>query len=225
MRMHLKATGRRPGGAWRGRTVPPVRRPVTTHLGGWTHDRRHHRPATRRRPAGGGRRRRRPRRGLPGVRRLGRVRRTTALPGAGRSAHRARVGRERRAQHPDRYRQVARRRRRALRGDGRGEAQLLHGTDQGARVREVLPARRPVRRAERRHGDGRLERQRRRPDHLLHRRDPREHRAPAGSGRRGRRRRHGRVPLLRRRRPRVGLAGAVARARAGAVPAHVRHPR
>ena len=35
---------------------------------------------------------------------------------------------------------------------------------------------------------------------------------------------HGRVPLLRRPRPRVGLAGAAARAARGAVPADVGHP-
>ena len=38
-------------------------------------------------------------------------------------------------------------------------------------------------------------------------------------------RRHGRVPLLRRPRPRLGMAGAAARAAARAVPAHVGHPR
>ena len=44
-------------------------------------------------------------------------------------------------------------------------------------------------------------------------------RADVGTGR------HGRVPLLRRPGPRLGLAGAADRAAAGAVPAHVGHAR
>ena len=82
-----------------------------------------------------------------------------------------------------------------------------------------------LRRGERRHADRRRERQRGRADHLLHRRDPGQHRA--ARRRRGRRRpgRHGRVPLLRRARPGLGLAGAADRAAAGAVRADVGHAR
>ena len=72
-------------------------------------------------------------------------------------------------------------------------------------------------------------RQRRGADHLLHRRDPRQHRAARRRRRRRRPGRDGRVPLLRRPGPRLGLAGAAARAAAGPVPADVgdarrRHP-
>ncbi len=63
------------------------------------------------------------------------------------------------------------------------------------------------------------------PDHLLHGGDPRQHRAALRGGRRRRLGRDGRVPLLRRSRPRVGLAGAADRAAAGAVPADERHAR
>ncbi len=72
-------------------------------------------------------------------------------------------------------------------------------------------------------GDGSVNAER--PDHLLHRRGTRQHRA-AGR-RRGRRRPgdHGRVPLLRRPGPRLGLAGAADRAAQGSVPADVGHAR
>ncbi len=219
MRTHPQTAGRRGSGPHR------ASRLVDPHLGGWTHDRRHHPAPARRRPAGGGRGCRRSGRRLRGVRGLGRRGRSPALPGAGRGGHRTRVGCQRRPVDPHRHRQVARRRRGALRRPRRGQAELLHGADQGPRLREVLPARRPVRCPERRHGDGRLERQRGRPDRVLHGGDPREPRAAAGPGRRRRRGRDGRVPLLRRPRPRVGLAGAAARARARAVPAHVRDAR
>ena len=59
----------------------------------------------------------------------------------------------------------------------RGAAQVLHGTDQGTRVGEVLLAGRHLRRRERRDDDRRLVRQRGRADHLLHRGDPRQPRA------------------------------------------------
>ena len=64
----------------------------------------------------------------------------------------------------------------------------------------------------RRHAHRRRRGQPRRPGHLLHGRDPGQ---PGPARRRRRRRRpgrHGRVPLLRRPRPRLGLAGAAARA-------------
>ena len=67
----------------------------------------------------------------------------------------------------------------------------------------------------RRHG------QPRRADPLLHRRDPRQHRAARGRRTPTSRRGDGRVPLLRRPRARRRLAGAAAHAAAGAVPADV----
>ena len=73
----------------------------------------------------------------------------------------------------------------------------------------------------RRHDDRRRERQRHGADHLLHRRGPGQHRAARRRGGRHRPGRDGRVPLLRRPGPRLGLAGAAARAAAGAVPADV----
>jgi len=79
--------------------------------------------------------------------------------------------------------------------------------------------------AEGRHDDRRRQRQRGSADHLLHRGGAGEHRA---AGRRRRRRGpggDGRVPLLRRPRPRLGLAGAPARTAPGAVRADVGHPR
>src|SRR3546814_13834043 len=68
-------------------------------------------------------------------------------------------------------------------------------------------------------------RERRRPGHLLHHRDPRPRRAEGRCG--GRRRDRGarRVPLLRRPRPRLGVAGAAARAAPVIVTAAVGHPR
>ena len=62
-------------------------------------------------------------------------------------------------------------------------------------------------------------------DHRLHRRGAGQHRAARGCRRRHRPGRDGRVPLLRRPRPRLGLAGAAAGAAEGAVPADVGHPR
>ena len=58
--------------------------------------------------------------------------------------------------------------------------QLLHRADQGAGVGEVLRPLRGLRRGERRHAHRRRQRQRRRPDHLLHRGDPGQHRAARG---------------------------------------------
>ena len=88
---------------------------------------------------------------------------------------------------------------------------------------------RDLRLGERRHGHRRRLGQRGRADPVLHRRDPRQHRAAHRRRERPRRRDHGRVPLLRRPRPRLGLAGAAARTHPRAVPADVRdarrHPR
>ncbi len=58
-----------------------------------------------------------------------------------------------------------------------------------------------------------------------HRRGARRDRAPGRQARRRRSGRHGRVPLLRRTRPRLGLAGPARRAAPGAVPADVGHSR
>jgi hypothetical protein len=57
---------------------------------------------------------------------------------------------------PDGHRQVARRDRRARGVPRRGRPLVLHRPDQGAREREVLRARRDLRRRERRHGHRRL---------------------------------------------------------------------
>ena len=78
---------------------------------------------------------------------------------------------------------------------------------------------------QRRHAHRRRRGQRRGADHLLHRRGAGQHRAARGRRRRRRPGGDGRVPLLRRARPRLGLAGAAARAAAGAVPADVGDPR
>ena len=59
--------------------------------------------------------------------------------------------------------------------------------------------------------------------HLLHGRDPGEPGAARGRGRRRGLRGHGRVPLLRRPRPRLGVAGAAAHAAEDAVSADERH--
>ena len=63
----------------------------------------------------------------------------------------------------------------------------------------------------------------RRQDHLLHGRDPGQYRPPRRRRRRRGLRGDGRVPLLRRPRPGLGVAGAHARAAPGAVPADVGH--
>ncbi len=80
---------------------------------------------------------------------------------------------------------------------------------------------RDLRRRQRRYGHRRRCGQRRRPDHRRHRRDPRQHGAARGRRRRHRAGRDGRVPLLRRPRPRLGVAGAADRAAPGPVPADV----
>ena len=106
-----------------------------------------------------------------------------------------------------------------------GKRSYYTRTDQGTGQREVLRPRRHVRRGQCRHGHRRLLRQRRSPDHRLHRRDPGEHRAPPRRRSAHRPGRHGRVPLLCRPGPRLGLAGSPARAAGRAVPADVGHAR
>ena len=159
------------------------------------------------------------------LRRVGRGERHGAVPGAGGGADRAGQRRERRPGDADRLGQVAGGHRRAVRGAGGRTAQLLHRADQGAGQREVLRALRRLRRGQRRHAHRRRRGQRRRADHRLHRGGAGQHRAA-----RGRRRGHrpggdGRVPLLRRPRPRLGLAGAAAGAAERPVPADVGHAR
>ena len=174
-----------------------------------------------------GRRIRRPRpgRAVRRLRDLGGRAGADALPGAGGGADRARQRRQRHPVHADRHREEPGRHRRPLRGAGARGADVLHGADQGAGLGEVLRADRRLRRGERRHADRRRGGQRPGADRLLHRRGAGQHRA--ARGRRGRRRPggDGRVPLLRRARPWLGVAGAAARAAAGAVPADVRDAR
>ena len=78
-----------------------------------------------------------------------------------------------------------------------------------------------VRGRRRRDADRRRRGQRGRPDHRLHRRGAGQHRPAGGGAGRRRARGDGRVPLLRRARPRLGLAGAAARAAPRPVPADV----
>jgi len=78
---------------------------------------------------------------------------------------------------------------------------------------------------ERRPLHGRRHRQSRGAGPLLHRRGARQHRPARGRGGLGRRRRHGRVPLVRRPGPRRRLAGAAPHPPPGPVPPDVRHPR
>ena len=148
-----------------------------------------------------------------------------ALRAPGRGGHRAAQRRQRHPGHPDRLGEVAGRDRGALRGDRHRPRHVLHRAHQGAGEREVLHPLRRLRRRERRHADRRRLGEPRRADHLLHRGDPGPPGAARGPGRRRRAGRDGRVPLLLRARPRLGLAGAAAGAAAGAVPADVGHAR
>ena len=143
-----------------------------------------------------------------------------AVPGAGGGADRAGQRRERRPGDADRLGQVAGGHRRAVRGARGRTAQLLHRADQGAGQREVLRAVRGVRRGQRRHAHRRRGGERTTPRSSPA--PPRcwpTSRCARARGRRHRPRGHGRVPLLRRPRPRLGLAGAAAGAAEGAVPA------
>ena len=147
-----------------------------------------------------------------------------ALPAPGRGADRAAGRQQRGAGDADGVGEVAGRDRCAPGGAGRRPGVVLHRADQGAGEREVLRAVRGVRRRRRRHADRRRQRQRRRADHRLHRRGARQHRPARGRPRRRRAGGDGRVPLLRRARPRLGVAGAAAGAAGRAVRADVRHP-
>jgi hypothetical protein len=134
----------------------------------------------------------------------------------------------RRARDPDRLGQVARGRGRARAGPRAGAAQLVHRADQGPGQREVLRPRRDLRGRAGRHAHRRRRGEPCRPHHLRHRRGPGQPRpARPGTGRH-RPRRHGRVPLLHRARPRLGVAGAAAAPARHPVPPHVgdagRHP-
>ena len=135
------------------------------------------------------------------------------------------VGRQRHPRHAHRVGQVARRPGRPRRRAGRRAAHLLHRAHQGAGVGEVLRAVPRARLRPRGHAHRRRRGQRRRAGHLLHGRDPGQH--GAARGRAGRRRPggDGRVPLLRRPRPGLGVAGAAAHAAPGPVPPDVGHAR
>ena len=156
--------------------------------------------------------------------RMGRRSRARAVPRPGGGADRALHGRERRARHPDRLGQEPGGDRRPLRRARAGPAHVLHRADQGPRLREVLRARGRVRRRAGRHAHRRRERQPRRADHLLHRGGPRQPRPPRGRRRRRRPGRDGRVPLLRRTGPGMGVAGAASRADRGRSSCSCRRP-
>ena len=114
---------------------------------------------------------------------LGRRAGADALPGAGGGADRAGQRRQRHPVHADRHREEPGRHRRALRGAGAGEADVLHRADQGAGLGEVLRADRRLRRRERRHADRRRGGQLPGADRLLHRRGAGQHRAARGGRR------------------------------------------
>ena len=105
----------------------------------------------------------------------------------------------------------------------RGE--LLHRPHQGAGVREVLLPGRHLWARQRGHDHRRLAHQYGRAHHLLHGGDPGQPGASRGRGHGRGLCRHGRVPLLQRSGPRLGLAGTAAHAAAHAVHAHERHAR
>ncbi len=165
----------------------------------------------------------RARRHLRRLRRLGRGAGDRAVPGAAGGADRDRQRRERHPVHADRLGQEPRRDRRPLRRAGPRRGHVLHRADQGPGLGEVLRALRHLRRRGRRHAHRRRERQRRRADHLLHGRGAGQHRAARGPARRRGAGGDGRVPLLLRARPGLGLAGAAARAAPGPVRPDVRH--
>ena len=137
--------------------------------------------------AGGSRRHGHRGRAVRRVHHLGRRPGAEPLPAPGRGDHRAPGGRQRHPRDADRARgsrwsPTAAHLRRARRRPG----QLLHRADQGAGEREVLRAVRGLRRRRRRDAHRRRVGQRRRPDHLLHRRGARQHRAARGRPRRRR---------------------------------------
>ena len=110
-----------------------------------------------------------------------------------------------------------------LHGCRHGARRLLHRPHQGPRVREVLRYGGHPRPRERGHDHGRHHHQHRGPGHLLHGGDPREPGPARGPCVEGGLRGDGRVPLLRRPRPRLGVAGAAAHAAERAVFADERH--
>ena len=177
------------------------------------HDRAPVRPAAARRGV-----ERRPARPLSRLRRPARPD-PLSRPGGGDSGP-AR-GPARHPQHADRLGQVAGRVRAALRVARPGAALGLHVPHQGAGQREVDGPVPRVRARERGARHRRRHRQPRRPGAVLHGRDPRQHRPPRGGGGGGGRRGDGRVPLVRRPRPRRGVAGAAADPAADALPADV----
>ena len=159
-----------------------------------------------------------------GVRPLGGRERPHPVPRAGGRPARAGLRLARDPVHAHRVGQEPRGHRRDVLRAGPGSAHLLHGPHQGPGLGEVL---RPVRPA--RAGAGRDDhrgrgREPRGAGHLRHRRDPGQPRTATGDGRRCGRGLHGRVPLLRRPGPRLGLADPAHRADERPVPAHVRDP-
>ena len=144
-----------------------------------------------------------------------------AVSGAGRRADRARLRLERDLGDPDRIRQEPGGDRTRVRDLGPRRTHLLHRADQGPGQREVLRRCRDLRLGAGRHDDGRRLGERRCGDHLLHGGGAGKSGAAAGLGQRDRECRDGRVPLLRRPGPRLGLAGAAAGASRRTVPADV----
>ncbi len=105
-----------------------------------------------------------------------------------------------------------------------GRVSVLHQPDQGARLREVLRPVRRLRRRQCRHVDRRRLDQPAGQDPLLHLGGARQHGAALRRPARRALRRARRVPLLLRRRARLGLAGAAHHARQDPVSAHVGDP-
>ena len=167
----------------------------------------------------------RPRRCDRRVRHLGRRQRPAVVCAPGGGGARARIRPARRPGHADRLRQEPRRPRRHPAGTEPRRTLRVDRADQSARGREVLRARRSPRP------------DRGRPGHRRRVDQPRSSRAGVhGRGVREPgtrlRRRHGhplrvprRVPLLRRPRPRLGLAGAAPAAARLPVPARLGHAR
>ena len=166
----------------------------------------------------------RTRRPLRGVHGVGGGARADAVPGAGRRAARAGHRQQRDPGDADRLGQEPGGHRTGVRHRRPGRSDLLHRADQGPGQREVLHRHRDLRSGAGRHDDRRRLGQRRRRHHLLHRRGAGQRRAAAGSGAGDRQRGDGRVPLLRRPGPRLGLAGAAAGAARRPVPADVGDP-
>ena len=146
-----------------------------------------------------------------------------ALAAPGRSPVRAGRGQQRHPGHAHGVGQVAGRDRHDVHGHGHRPARLLHRPHQGAGVREVLLPSRHLWARQRRNDHRRLAHQYGRAHHLLHGGDPGQPGASRGRGHGRGLCRHGRIPLLQRSGPRLGLAGTVAHAAAHPVHAHERH--